>query len=1811
MHTTTQTKDGTIPDGPNVAKRKTLEYCFDVARERLRDGVSGKKEKKALGLEEFLKSAMKIADLQKTCQNAAEQEGRFEKFDQLMTTLSRVQSAVDSLISAAPESVSMVWFGISTLLSMGTMTVAVRQRIYSTCNSIATMVELCLRLEQRSPIYESSSKAFDGVTDPNIWDFDIPELVFLMLDFLWHVKPHDASRSLKIYGRAIKETFTGTLEQKGNALLGHYQTVVEKAQIIYEGFLVRENIMTRLKSKDIQNDLKGISSIAKDLVDIAYCESLKAELDRQKNRIEPSKPQENHFKALESRLDDITSRREIIKWLLDHNTYLGWKTGSSGVNLLCLEAPRGHGKSIAMTRLYRDLRSTSNGILLRFFFKKGDNDIQRTQTALESLLFQLLDHDSIRKSWETLESIVEVLNPGFGSEKEVENARFLETPDMICKTIQRIASAVPNNVFLMIDALDECQDRREKAILSCLKSMVAENLRVIISARDTIKISSELQYSGFTIQDALGDPKNTRPPIASLITIGKENNAHDVREYLQYEVYQVLSRLIDPSKSYFTSKVAKSVSNIYNKANGDFTRARLIIAHLQQPSKLPLEKKIDQLPDSIGDIYMSSLEALTPSQQELVVTALKWIVWGVSGIHVTEISDHYRELYRVGQSIEALEVGENVAVLGADNSEVESTVTPEDVSDLLPFNEGNLGPEVKEVIYHLGDAGRDFFRYDSVTGLVTVDISIREWITRDTGGRGSIKMSSATHGFNRYRDNDGHTVFKFTLTPSFVKYGDILSPLFSERDAQVSLAVDILRTLNNKDFQERYMPWTPHWMSETMKSPGPKYRSRYEIKHWHDHLATVQKWWTEDSVEDPRWSELLKELDCFMEPENWFRWNIQRRPENDLRWPNFINATSNAACWYNFSNPGRYRSSTRAKAVELFLRYFQRPVHFASEHGLHLMLEYLLTSKANKSRLGTEQPNPSQNYSQYLESKFNSIRQLYSSGWDFTRWRQEGFLVLPTMELDEGYQLLNSIFERKYHNGKKLKYLMEDIVWGWESEIRVTWFASQTAVSQDEIQSALKEGDRERVKEFSKAYGNDPQRTAAAWDEILAMKRERLSNSSVIANAPDGLNRVPLYIGALDTRVRKCLMKHGANINATIYKGNSVPVLIHLFQAMDPANSVGETERPLLLQAIRDLLAEGANVDGKYYDSASAIHYAARIQDIGLFRQVCQLKAWDILAAAQDGRTPMHYFFSRRPQKSKMDEVFDMFMMLIRMSPNSSQVVNAQDRNSESPLAQAVRQGFVEGIQWLADQKVNIHDESGRGKNCFHHLVYYQRSDEIVKAMASSLLALGIDWKKREKKGRTAFYLALERGNVPLANFLLDLYNMEGPTTQNQDQLKSHNSQGENILHLLAYLPYSQNLFESVLRMAGGTIDKYHRADRPPCRRPLDTAIDTVNVEVARYLVSSGPYTCDAGKSGYNEVDRCCQALMAFDGKNPEATKKMKTILGLLFQYCPTDAISALRYYIFEPGNPFLSESEQLDMLSIMDFSASDAHGWGPVDIMHAVSDDRKYLLSLRPDGYKASVGEQKAPSRFVLRASAEEEQIQISEDGLVFTLGQRKAGESSGSPLIYFADNPIQLTKKTTYFEVTFEFAESESTTKRRAKKERYISAGFRSKLHAPIHGQGKHLGVEYNCQGMVRTLFEQRGNITATDSGWKEKGYASFEKRYAFETPPESGRCHVIGCGINPLDGRIFFTMNGHMLPHHFPTLPAQQFPVICLQNCHGWLENFKINFGGTQFAFEDANTSTWEWNGSVPEGDKLEFTRSESHRGYTVWEAFHQSG
>ncbi|KAF3901329.1 Ankyrin-2 [Dactylellina cionopaga] len=1050
-------------------------------------------------------------------------------------------------------------------------------------------------------------------------------------------------------------------------------------------------------------------------------------------------------------------------------------------------------------------------LVCHFFFKKGEQDIQNARTALESILYQILSSNSLRRSTSALIAAVEVLNPVFGESdfgSRGNNDDFLDNLEALSDAIRRIAETVQDCVVLMIDALDECVDRREQNLTQHLKSIIngkPDGLRIIISARDSFDCVNELS-----------DPQTPGELDSAIkvIEITPDKNARDLEDYLKHDVGAVLKRRIDQGrfKDYFELELSRIVRIIHQKAKGDFTLARMIVGNLQQPSKESLEDRIQRLPAAIGEIYMQSIESLTPDEQELIVSALKWVVWSVSSLTVIEVSDHYRDVYKAAKaSNKYIELSTALPNSGTKmNSGLDVENQAEASKNLYAAEAKKLisedpyeDPEIKDIMYHLEDAGRDFFRFDRNTGLVSVDISIREWIQED------VPESSATQesrGFNKYRDPRGNTVFRFTLTPSFVRYGDSLAELFSKREAHMSIALNILRALNNEAFQKKYMPWRPEWIhsktkhdatyeniravfnraefdnqayaeySEKEYSPESKERQRYEIKHWQDHIRILQTWWNEGSRNDSWWTELLTQLSIFMRPENWSRWNLQRGfsgERSELAW--YDNATA---------------------------RLYEDPIHTASEFGLHLIVDHLVQETGNNSKLDETYPRRESDIKDFRLMRVVSLVQSqasYSGKIDYE-------LAIKNASCEEVLCSLNhsiknggiTLFGVDFFAVENLQPLLELL----EHTVLVAWLASQTFEHLQRVEQiyshAAENGDPDLetdVNGFLQRHHNDK--------DLIHEKLEQLAYSipvlkpwdESICGKPDAFGQVPLYIAARYPATVEVLLKHGVDVNAvgkTVASGVDMygdtplmSILLYLTNVKELPHDVIQS----YLQSAKALISEGAKLDVKSVSEATVLHLAAKIRDLKFFKLLGMSWEWDVHAVDSSQMNPLHFLFQLPAPKdaNRAKEVLDICQIIIKMRRGDvGDIVNAEDHNSEMPLAGAVRGGFKEAVELLIDLGADIHDDNDRGQNYFHVLAGgVSSSDETEVAIANTFFNAGLECSKPDNEGHTPIALAVENSQWNLVHFFLQKYDELGKQSPDNNPLLWRDEHGRTLLHIL------------------------------------------------------------------------------------------------------------------------------------------------------------------------------------------------------------------------------------------------------------------------------------------------------------------------------------------------------------------------------------------------------------------------------------------
>ncbi|KAF3290413.1 hypothetical protein TWF132_006974 [Orbilia oligospora] len=313
--------------------------------------------------------------------------------------------------------------------------------------------------------------------------------------------------------------------------------------------------------------------------------------------------------------------------------------------------------------------------------------------------------------------------------------------------------------------------------------------------------------------------------------------------------------------------------------------------------------------------------------------------------------------------------------------------------------------------------------------------------------------------------------------------------------------------------------------------------------------------------------------------------------------------------------------------------------------------------------------------------------------------------------------------------------------------------------------------------------------------------------------------------------------------------------------------------------------------------------------------------------------------------------------------------------------------------------------------------------------------------------------------------------------------------------------------------------------------------------------------------------------------------KKLKSILQLFFRHCPRDAITALGYAIF---HPFLNEDEQEDMISRLDVLLTDAHGWTVAAVLHVMGNGR--FKDLPMEYYEEEFTKQKVPGKLAPRSDFRQPR---AEDDLQFIMDPSMAIYRYPSSYIYPAGHPITLSKKTTYFEVTFNF--SEGCYRGIGKDGRDIGEGKGGDDATPSNVTNEIDEEHYFSVG-VRSKVSQLlpgGGAISWESIWNtgsEDGYKTARKAAFGISPTEHDGKHIIGCGMNSLERKIFFSVNGKVLPAWFSTSKSLQLPIITLHNCDMSLDGFLVNFGRTKFIFEDANTSDWVWDGEVPQVDGI---------------------
>ena len=147
-------------------------------------------------------------------------------------------------------------------------------------------------------------------------------------------------------------------------------------------------------------------------------------------------------------------KRGNTNWICHDEGYKQWKLDNVSSSLWCT-GKLGSGKTVLSANVVEDLRMTTSDPVAYFFCRYDEATSLDTRTIIGSIARQILDHI---KSY-LVDAVAET------------RPDTMDT-DQILHYLQELPSSNSQKYFIIIDGLDECEEKEARLLLQCLKDLL-------------------------------------------------------------------------------------------------------------------------------------------------------------------------------------------------------------------------------------------------------------------------------------------------------------------------------------------------------------------------------------------------------------------------------------------------------------------------------------------------------------------------------------------------------------------------------------------------------------------------------------------------------------------------------------------------------------------------------------------------------------------------------------------------------------------------------------------------------------------------------------------------------------------------------------------------------------------------------------------------------------------------------------------------------------------------------------------------------------------------------------------------------------------------------------------------------------------------------------------------------------------------------------------------------------------------------------------------------------------------------------------
>ncbi|RFN44797.1 vegetative incompatibility protein het-e-1 [Fusarium flagelliforme] len=295
----------------------------------------------------------------------------------------------------------------------------------------------------------------------------------------------------------------------------------------------------------------------------------------------------------QSHKDDIQERKgglipESYRWILQGEHFTKWY--DQEYSLLWLNGDPGKGKTMSVCGIidYISASSGSNTILSYFFCDTSDSNSNNATSVLRGIVYSIIFQNSMALSY---------VRERFKKLSKPLSDQRLAWP-VLQKIFIGIFGAIKDQeTYLIIDALDECREGRDKLLEFIVKQSSLLPIKWLVSSRKWPVIREIL---------------TTFP---KLLELSLEDNEKDVSAavslYISHQVEE-LSKI----KQYDSQRKKAVEDHLRSKSNNTFLWVSLVCQMLKQIPAWQTMKRLDDSPAGLDALYGRMLEQIQPSSRK-------------------------------------------------------------------------------------------------------------------------------------------------------------------------------------------------------------------------------------------------------------------------------------------------------------------------------------------------------------------------------------------------------------------------------------------------------------------------------------------------------------------------------------------------------------------------------------------------------------------------------------------------------------------------------------------------------------------------------------------------------------------------------------------------------------------------------------------------------------------------------------------------------------------------------------------------------------------------------------------------------------------------------------------------------------------------------------------------------------------------------------------------------------------------------------------------------------------------------------------